>query len=97
MATFNKIKKSKTKQAFYFVLFSVIQLYPTLYDPTDLLCMWNFPGKNTGLGCHFLPQGILPTQSLNPHPLRLLHLQADSLPLSHLGSTSHFLYWGIAN
>ena len=27
---------------------------------------WNFPGKNTGVGCHFLLQGILPTQGLNP-------------------------------
>ena len=27
-----------------------------------LLCPWDFPGKNTGVGCHFLLQGILPTQ-----------------------------------
>ena len=32
------------------------------------------PGKNTGVGCHFLLQGIFPT----PH---LLHWQVDSLPL----------------
>ena len=25
-------------------------------------CPWNFPGKNTGVGCHFLLQGIFPTQ-----------------------------------
>ena len=30
--------------------------------PTRLLCPWDFPGKNTGVGCHFLPQGIFPTQ-----------------------------------
>ena len=30
--------------------------------------------------------GIFPTQGLNPHLLCLLHRQADSLPLSHLGS-----------
>ena len=40
---------------------------------------------NTGVGCHFLLQGIFPTQGLNPH---LLHLQVDSLPLSHLRSQS---------
>ena len=34
-------------------------------------------------GCHFLPPGIFPTQGSNP---RLLHGQADSLPLSHQGS-----------
>ena len=26
--------------------------------PTRFLCPWNFPGKNTGVGCHFLFQGI---------------------------------------
>ena len=39
------------------------QLHPTLFDPSGpvarrLLCPWNFPGKNTGVGCHFLLQGI---------------------------------------
>ena len=47
---------------------------------------WNFPGKNSGAGCHFLLQGICPTQGLNPSLLCLLHWQADSWPLNHLGS-----------
>ena len=34
------------------------------------LCPWSFPGKNTGVGCHFLLQGIFPTQVSNLH---LLH------------------------
>ena len=34
------------------------------------LCPWAFPDKNTGTGCHFLLQGIFPTQGANPH---LLH------------------------
>ena len=38
------------------------------------------------VGCHALFQGIFPTQGLNPRLLHLLHWQADSLPLSHLGS-----------
>ena len=29
-----------------------------------LLCPWDFPGKNTGVGCHFLLQGIFSTQGL---------------------------------
>ena len=37
-------------------------------------CPWNFPGKNTGVGCHFLLQGFFPMQGLDPH-LRLLHWQ----------------------
>ena len=46
----------------------------------------DFPGKNTGLGCLFLP-GHLPPQGSNPH---FLHWQADSSPLSHLGSPEGF-------
>ena len=45
-----------------------------------ILYPWDFPGKNTGVGCHFLPQGIFPTQGQNSY---LLYWQADSLPLSH--------------
>ena len=43
-------------------------------------------GKNTGVGCYFLLQGIFLTQESNLHLLRLLHWQAGSLPLNHLGS-----------
>ena len=32
----------------------------------SLLCPWYSPGKNTGVGCHFLLQGIFLTQGLNP-------------------------------
>ena len=31
-----------------------------------LLHPWDFPGKSTGVGCHFLLQGIFPTQGSNP-------------------------------
>ena len=48
---------------------------------TRLLCPWDSPGKNTGVGCHFLLQGIFLTQGSNPSLLHLLHAQADSLPL----------------
>ena len=45
-----------------------------------LLCPWNCPGKNTGLGSHPLLQGILPTQGSNPGLLHcrqiLYHLRA---------------------
>ena len=46
-----------------------------------LLCPWNFLDKNTGVGCHFLLQGIFLTQGSNPHFFHLLHWQAGSLPL----------------
>ena len=38
-------------------------------------------GKNTGVGCYFILQGIFPPQGLNPCLLHLLHWQVDSLTL----------------
>ena len=35
--------------------------------PRRLLCPWDSPGKNTGVGCHFLLQGIFPTPGAKPH------------------------------
>jgi len=71
----------------YSYIWSSLRLWPT-----RLLCPWNFPGKkHTGVGCHFLLQGIFLTQGSNSS---LLHCepsppwQADSLPLSHQGSRS---------
>ena len=56
-------------------------LWPPRLQPSRLLCSWDSPGKNFGVGCHFLLQGIFLTQGLNPHHLCLLHWQAGSLPL----------------
>ena len=47
-----------------------------------LLCPWDSPGKNW-VGCHFLLQGIFPTQGSN---LGLLHCDQILYHLSHLGS-----------
>ena len=58
-------------------------LRPHGLQSTRLLCPWDFPGKNTGVGCHFLLQGIFPTQGSNSSLLHLLHWQVNSLPLSH--------------
>ena len=41
-------------------------LWPHGLQPARLLCPWNFPGKNIGVGCHALFQGIFLTQGLNP-------------------------------
>ena len=65
---------------------SRVQLfYDTLVDCQALLFM-RFSRQESRVGCHFLLQGIFPTQGLNPH---LLHWQVDSLPLSHQGSQLH--------
>ena len=49
-------------------------------------CLWDSPGKNTRVGCHFLLQGIFLIQGLSLLLLHLLHWHEDSLPLSPLGS-----------
>ena len=63
-------------------------LQPYVLQPTRVLCLWGFPGENTGLGCHSLLQWIFSN-------LHLLHWQAYSLPLSHprtpLCMHNHFL------
>ena len=58
-------------------------LWPHGLQPTRLLCPWNFPGKSTGVGCHFLLQGIFPTQGSN---LGLPHCRQTLYHLSHKGS-----------
>ena len=47
-----------------------------------LLCLWDSPGKNTGVGCHFLLQGTFPTQESNPG-------QVDSLLYKPPGKTNN--------
>ena len=59
----------------WFIWVSITQLCPTFFDPTDCgppgsSVHGDYPGNNTGMGCHFFLQGIFPTQGSNPH---LLH------------------------
>ena len=83
---------------------SVAQSCPSLCQPLDcsptrLLGPWDFPGKNTGVGCHALLQGIFPTQVSNPC---LLHWQADSTtkpPRGYSqfpGQLTHSCVWAFA-
>ena len=63
---------------------------PTLYDPMDYSLPsssvhGDSPGKNTGVGCHDLLQGIFQAQELNPCVLCLLDWQMGSLPLAPPG------------
>ena len=73
----------------YSVVFDSVQPYGLW--PARILCPWDSPGKNTGVGSHF-PQGIFLTQELNPHHRCLLHWQAGSLPLSHLESPNFIMF-----
>ena len=48
-------------------------------QPIRFLCLWDFPGKYTGVGCHFLLQGIFLAQGSNPHLLHLHDKHVDIL------------------
>ena len=70
-----------------------LQLCPTLWPcglwPSRLLCPYDYPGKNTGVGCRALLQGIFPTQGSKPGLSCLLHWQAGSLPLAPPGKSKY--------
>ena len=63
-------------------------LPPHGLKPTRFPCPWDSPGKNAGVGYHW----VFPTQGLNPH---LLHWQEDSLPLSHQGTVSRVTTYSV--
>ena len=61
-------------------------LQPNGLYPTTFLRPWDFPGKNIGVGYHFLLQEIFPTQGLNPG---LPHCRQPLYHLNHQGNP----YW----
>ena len=72
-------------------MFLITQSSPTLCDPMDCSpsgtsVQGDSPGKNTGVGCHALLQGIFPNWGSNLCLLCLLHWQEVPLLLSHQGS-----------
>ena len=70
--------------------FSSVQFFcnPVNSSPPGSSIHGIFPGKNTGVGCHFLLQVIFPTQGSNPG---LLHCRWILCHLSHQGSpSSHY-------
>ena len=88
--SFAKIRHSPRKSIFFshaccclIAKSCLTLLQPHGLQPARLLCSCDFSGKNTGVGCQFLLQGIFLNQGLELH---LLHWQLDPLPLSQLGS-----------
>ena len=79
------------------VLSYVDSLWSFGWWPASFLYPWVFSGKNTGVGCHFLLQGIFPTQGLSSYLLCLLHWQTGSLPLASPGKPFVTLHVGIFN
>ena len=81
---------------------SHVQLFATPWtEPARLPCTWDSPGKNTGVSCHFLLQGIFLTQRSNLCLQHLLHCRQSFvfffffffLPLSYWRSPG--LFWSI--
>ena len=64
-------------------------LQPQGLYPARLLCPWNSPGKNIGVHCHSLLQGIFPTQGSNPG---LQHCRHILFHLSHQGSPQYDIW-----
>ena len=60
-------------------------LQPQGLEPPRLLCPWNSPGQNTGVGSCSLLQGVFKTQGLNPCPP---HHRQTLYHLTHQGSPS---------
>ena len=70
-----------------------LQSCPTFCNPVNcrLLHPWDSPGKNTGVGGHFLLQGVFPTWGSNRRLLRLLPWQARSLLLAPPGKQTQLI------
>ena len=66
---------------------------PMDYSLSDSSVHGGSSGKNTGVGCHALFQGIFPTQGSSLHLLCFLHWQAGSLPLVPPGKPSFVFSW----
>ena len=65
------------------VSYSVVSSSLWPHGASRLLCLWDSPGKNNGVGCHSHFQGIFPTQGLNsglPHCRQMLHSQKWKRP-----------------
>ena len=71
-------------------LHSCLTLRPHRWQPTGLLCPWDSPGKNTGVGCHFLLQ-CMKVKSESEVAQSCLTL-TDPMDCSLLGSSAHGIF-----
>ena len=84
----HRVRKRSQSLVLSISLFPCVPSCLTLCNPPCSSVKGIFSGKNTGVDCCFLFQGILPTQGSDPSLLCPLHWHTDSLPLRHLGSPS---------
>ena len=74
--------------------FFLTLLKPHGLYPARLLCPWDFPGKNTGVGCHFLLQRNITNQGLN---LCLLHGRQILDYWATREACTHYIHWSLGN
>ena len=81
---FRCVPRPQTEQWFFSVSLSVTSTLCDSMDcsPPGSSCLWDSPGRNTGVGCYSLLQGICPIQGSK---LGLLHCRQSLYCLSHQG------------
>ena len=90
-----RVNKHEEKRRLSGICAQLLQLCQTLCNPMD------FPGKNSGVGCHTLLQGIFTTQGSNTHLLCLLNCRqilyhgATKKPIWHIESTINYSFFNI--
>ena len=87
---YSPLEHASRQSRWKFFYCCLVQLFWGPMKPTRLLCPRDSPGKNTGVGCHFLLWGIFLSQGLH---LCLLHWQADSSLLSGLHNLFSFFFF----
>ena len=80
-----------------YMLVTSDSLWPHGLQPARLLCPWDSPGKNTGVGCHALLQRIFPTQGskLGPFHCRqvLYSLTHQQVNVIWIGANLSCSFW----
>ena len=79
------------------LLQSCSTLWPYGLQPTRLPCPWDSPGKNTGVGCHFLLPRSSPTQGSNPSLLTFSALAGGFFTISAISfiGNCHILFQSV--
>ena len=87
LETYTPLPDIQFESVIHSVMSSCLRLHGL--QPTRLLCPWDSPDKNTGVGSHSLLQGIFWTQGVKPCLLlHLLHCKQILYHLSHQGRPS---------
>ena len=85
--------KQLSRFYYYYQVASVVSdsVLPHGLQPTRVLCPWDSPGKNTGVGCHFLLQ-CMKVES-ESEVAQLCPTLSDPMDCSLPGSSIHGIFW----